>query len=637
MKRRLTLAVFAVAATGISVAAPVDSVAAAGHAAAFLRALRPARAATAVQPLPPIGAGGAAYAFTDGAGTFVLVAADDRLPAVLAYGQTGTTVPPALSALLDSYAGQLATAPATRAASTVTTPAVSPLLASVRDQYDPFNRTCPLYTDDAGHPTGQRCIVGCVATAFEQVLTHYRQPAALRDTVFAHSSAHFTTTDVLPATPIDWTHIRDRYEPGAYTDAEARAVADLSLWCGQMVKMQWSPAASGAYLRDIVPAARRVLGYGYAHYADSYKYRPADWRAMLIGELREGRPVIYAGSTYAMSAHAFVLDGVDTEGRFHVNWGYGGAYDGYFRLDVLAPAAPDAQPGTTDQSQGFFCNQEAVLLHPDAVNTALPDTLRRTGREFSLTSLRFERRPDTNDAVAVRLGLRNTADEPLTTPIALLTLPERAEQPMDKAERLCYTGVSLAAGADTVITAYARFLTGGRRQLLCSADGVTAFHSQPVDIAVTAAAQPEVADIRLNASADSLAAAITFHNAATEGWSGDMPTFSLFEGSHDSGSHDVRRYAHLNLAPGADTTVVVRFGGLRPATHYDFCVRIDWPIVAHREFTTPPATAITSRPQADAPALWFTPDGRPTARPTRPGIYIERRGTTTRKVAIPAP
>ena len=97
-------------------------------------------------------------------------------------------------------------------------------------------------------------------------------------------------------------------------------------------------------------------------------------------------------------------------------------------------------------------------------------------------------------------------------------------------------GVSLAAGADTVITAYARFLTGGRRQLLCSADGVTAFHSQPVDIAVTAAAQPEVADIRLNASADSLAAAVTFHTAATEGWSGDMPTFSLFEGSHDSGS-----------------------------------------------------------------------------------------------------
>ena len=515
------------------------------------------------------------------------------------------------------------------------TPAVTPLLTSVRDQYDPFNRSCPFYVDDNGAASTERCIVGCVATALEQILTYYRRPSALIDTVFAHSSPHFTTTDVLPGTPIDWAHIRDSYEPGSYTDAEATAVADLSLWCGQMAKMNWGTSSSGAYVRDLVPEVRRALGYGYTHYADSYKYRPDEWRDMLVGELTDGRPVLYAGSTYAMSAHAFVLDGVDAEGRFHVNWGYGGAYDGYFRLDVLLPFNAGAGPGGTDQSLGFFCNQEAVLLHPDALSVSLPDTLSRTGRELRLTSLAFERNPDTNDAVAVRIGLHNTSGQPLTTPIALLTQAPGDTTLNDGAECLCYTGVSLTAGADTTITAYARFLTGGRRQLLFSADGETTFHTQPIDIAVTAPAQLSVTGIQLDATADSLIAAVMFHNEAGSGWSGDMPTFSLFEGNHDSGSHDERHYAHLNLAPGADTTVVVRYGGLRPSTRYDFCVRIDWPIVASQEFVTPPAVGLPSPTSADTPADWFTPDGRRIARPDKPGVYIKRQGTAVHKVAWP--
>ena len=635
MKLRLLLTALSAAATVFSAAAPIDSIAASDRAAAFLHTLHPARAIAAVQSLPHLGAPRAAYAFTDGAGTFVLVAADDRLPSILGYGQTGSTVPPAFTGLLASYARQLTTAPDTRTATTVTTPAVTPLLTSVRDQYDPFNRSCPFYVDDNGAASTECCIVGCVATALEQILTYYRRPSALIDTVFAHSSPHFTTTDVLPGTPIDWAHIRDSYEPGSYTDAEATAVADLSLWCGQMAKMNWGTSSSGAYVRDLVPEVRRALGYGYTHYADSYKYRPDEWRDMLVGELTDGRPVLYAGSTYAMAAHAFVLDGLDSEGRFHVNWGYGGAYDGYFRLDVLLPFNAGAGPGGTDQSLGFFCNQEAVLLHPDALSVSLPDTLSRTGRELRLTSLAFERNPDTNDAVAVRIGLHNTSGQPLTTPIALLTQAPGDTTLNDGAECLCYTGVSLTAGADTTITAYARFLTGGRRQLLFSADGETTFHTQPIDIAVTAPAQLSVTGIQLDATADSLIAAVMFHNEAGSGWSGDMPTFSLFEGNHDSGSHDERHYVHLNLAPDADTTVVVRFGGLRPATRYDFCVRIDWPIVASQEFVTPPAVGLPSPTSADTPADWFTPDGRRIVRPDKPGVYIKRQGTAVHKVAWP--
>ena len=280
---------------------------------------------------------------------------------MLGYGRTGDTLPPALDGLLRLYERQLAAPPAARAAEARTTRPVAPLLRSVRHQRDPFNRSCPYYIDDAGQPSATRCVVGCVATALEQVLTYYRQPAALADTVFAHSSTHFTTTDVAPGTPIDWPHILDVYAEGQYSDAEARAVADLSLWCGQMAQMDWGTRESGAYVNRLAAPVSRSLGYGYVHYADSYQYRPDEWMDMLLAEIQGGRPVVYAGGIYAQSAHAFVLDGVDAEGRFHVNWGYGGAYDGYFRLDVLNPFDPTATGGTVGQAQGFFCNQEALL------------------------------------------------------------------------------------------------------------------------------------------------------------------------------------------------------------------------------------------------------------------------------------
>jgi hypothetical protein len=35
------------------------------------------------------------------------------------------------------------------------------------------------------------------------------------------------------------------------------------------------------------------------------------------------------------SGHAFVLDGIDDRDYFHVNWGWGGVYDGFFTLDAL--------------------------------------------------------------------------------------------------------------------------------------------------------------------------------------------------------------------------------------------------------------------------------------------------------------
>ena len=60
-------------------------------------------------------------------------------------------------------------------------------------------------------------------------------------------------------------------------------------------------------------------------------YSFAEWMRIMKGELDERRPVIYTGGS-SEGAHAFVLDGYDTENYFRVNWGWSGWGNGYYLL-----------------------------------------------------------------------------------------------------------------------------------------------------------------------------------------------------------------------------------------------------------------------------------------------------------------
>ena len=54
----------------------------------------------------------------------------------------------------------------------------------------------------------------------------------------------------------------------------------------------------------------------------------------------EGRPVFYGGtSDKGTGGHAFVLDGYDSQDFVHVNWGWYGNSNGYFRINHLDPSS----------------------------------------------------------------------------------------------------------------------------------------------------------------------------------------------------------------------------------------------------------------------------------------------------------
>lgn len=562
----------------------------------------------------------AVYRVQRGDGAFVLLHA--RTAAVMGYGRSGLRpMPEALHTALMQYGdlnGVVAEAEVRESY-----PVVPPLLQSVRGQSAPYNLSCPYYTTEEGTST-QRCLTGCVATALEQILTYYRQPAQLQDSLARIETPHYVVEGVSAGTLVDWAHVRDIYAEGAYSEAEARAVADLSLWCGMMAGMNWGLEASGAQIRPLEAAVRRVLGYKDVRYADSYRYTPADWERMMRTEIEAGRPVLYTGYTGLIQGHAFVLDGQDASGLFHVNWGYDGAYDGYFAWEILWPFGPVEEQNP--ENLGFYCNQEALLLCPDSVPAGTrPTEVARTGRELRVDSLCFLRQPDLNDYVTAQLTVTNTSLQALTTPLALYSAAEADTLDFEQAECVALGGVRLAAGATARVTLRCRFQTPGRRVLSLTPDDSIVIFRQTADVLRTPGAQLDFGNTVVQASADSVVIIQPVSNAVEAGWAGNEVVYSLFEGTQTLFNTDERLMRYLNLAPGCTLADTVVFRHLKPSTQYTLWVRCPWNPVRQLTFTTSSAVGLSHVSAAPENETFYDVQGR-RVRPGTSGIVISDKG-----------
>lgn len=562
----------------------------------------------------------AVYRVQRGDGAFVLLHA--RTAAVMGYGCSGLRLmPEALHMALMQYGDLNGVVAGAEARASY--PVVPPLLQSVRGQSAPYNLSCPYYTTEEGTST-QRCLTGCVAMALEQILTYYRQPAQLQDSLARMETPHYVVEGVPAGTPVDWAHVRDIYAEGAYSEAEARAVADLSLWCGMMAGMNWGLEASGAQIRPLEAAARRVLGYKDVRYVDSYRYTPADWERMMRTEIEAGRPVLYTGYTGLIQGHAFVLDGQDASGLFHVNWGYDGAYDGYFAWEILWPFGPVEEQNP--ENLGFYCNQEALLLCPDSVPAGTrPTEVARTGRELRVDSLCFLRQPDLNDYVTAQLTVTNTSLQALTTPLALYSAAEADTLDFEQAECVALGGVRLAAGVTARVTLRCRFQTPGRRVLSLTPDDSIVIFRQTADVLRTPGAQLDFGNTVVQASADSVVIIQPVSNAAEAGWAGNEVVYSLFEGTQTLFNTDERLMRYLNLAPGCTLTDTVVFRHLKPSTQYTLWVRCPWNPVRQLTFTTSSAVGLSHVSAAPENETFYDVQGR-RVRPGTSGIVISDKG-----------
>ena len=568
---------------------------------------------------------GSSYLFKHTDGAFILTAANDALPEILGYGYCrNEEIPAALKTFRQTL--KYIKPQETRTISAAYVP-TGPLLTTVRHQKAPYNNYCPHYTDDHGTTSSERCVVGCVATALEEVLTYYRREYVLADTLHGWSTAHYTVQSMLPGEKVDSRLILDNYDTGEATAEEIDAVAKLSLMCGIAARMNWGPNESGARVSHLVEPLRRAFALPYVHYADSYKYSPEDWTAMMRAEIYAGRPVLYAGYTGSMSGHAFVLDGIDESGFYHVNWGYGGNYDGYFRLDLLNFAEPQYDLGQSGIDEGFFCNQEALFICPDVVDNALPDTLARTGREIQVLEVTPLLPPETKKMTPIQCIIKNTSNYPLTTPFEYFTHATTDTVRFEGADFVALSGVTLLPQAVDTCIIHATFSEAGERLFCISPDDVEILWEQPLTIQDGVAAQIEFDRPLIDFPATGTTRVdITYRNLSTDARAGQRLIAEVVEGIYDGTQEGTRHTQKIYTQPSAEETATFLFNGLKTGQSYTLLLRSPWKIQHSIKFIQGVDAAISSPTLVpnDSNTLWYSPDGKRLPRRPERGIAVSK-------------
>ncbi len=280
---------------------------------------------------------------------FVIVSGDQRMPAILGYSDESnfdlTHIPDGLKWFLkkceaDAYlASQDFTE--TRASDAVGEkeefPVIEPLLGKrAWGQDAPFNQQCPAM--GSGHAK-----TGCVTTALAQIMAYHRHPATY-----------------------DWDNMPDSYD-GNYTQEQVEAVAKLMHDIGEACKMEYGQDVSLAKDEDAVSTLLNSQ-FGYDDEIRLIKkkhYNEENWTKLLTKELSEGKPIYYGGTDeYEEDAHAFILDGLNKNGYFHVNWGWTGSHNGYFKLNSLKFNYSDKNGKEKEKDYSYNC-VAIIHIHPN--------------------------------------------------------------------------------------------------------------------------------------------------------------------------------------------------------------------------------------------------------------------------------
>ena len=236
-----------------------------------------------------------------------------------------------------------------------------------------------------GAPYNNRCpggsVTGCVATAFGMIMNYWDypehgfgmhayngadNPAAYPDWTYGVQYADFEHTYY------DWEHMADYVGINSPNEMKA-AVSTLLYHIGVSLNMHYTPSGSGCWSLPeyaMFDTSLHLYQMAYTIGADyriprhfGYKYSYAGmrdsigndslWLTMLYQSLAEGKPIYYAGwaaedneaGHSGTSGHGYIIDGyfsdaIDTN-FFHINWGWNGSYDGFFKIDAMRPSSSD--------------------------------------------------------------------------------------------------------------------------------------------------------------------------------------------------------------------------------------------------------------------------------------------------------
>ncbi len=271
--------------------------------------------------------------------SFVIVSGDYSIPPVLGYSQNNQfsfdKASPGLLYLLERYKAEINYSRDHRLEATSKTnelwnkylevsklqgstkSSVLPMITTRWSQGNDFNYYCPY---DAGE--GCKCLAGCTAVALAQILNYWNCKVKAEGS-HSYSSDYGTLTVNFGNSTYDWADM------GAYSwDYEN---AWLIYSAGVSIDMDYGPEGSTSTPGKAEDALKDYWGFKNSLDLRWRIWHLSTWKNDLKDDLDDGNPLLYSGGSIG-SGHSWVIDGYDSGDLFHCNWGFGGAYDGYFSL-----------------------------------------------------------------------------------------------------------------------------------------------------------------------------------------------------------------------------------------------------------------------------------------------------------------
>ena len=242
-------------------------------------------------------------------------------------------------------------------------------------QSAPYNDFCPI------DPVTQvRSQAGCPAVAMAQIVNYYQ---TINGTVFDdsddyhhnYSGRNFWIDDDyaqhgFPSWPWLNTYLAATMQHYKYNQDQTDSDKAALTWaCGAAAQQVYTSSGSGTFSVAQAFAAYQRFGFqGMELLTDT----APDLYNRMAQNMMDARPVHLAVVTPAWdSGHNVVVDGYNTDNFFHLNFGWGGSYSGWyllpaqipFNLTVIEGAIVDIQPrqylfSTPDTL--FFLTQESV-------------------------------------------------------------------------------------------------------------------------------------------------------------------------------------------------------------------------------------------------------------------------------------
>ncbi|MBO7069606.1 MAG: C10 family peptidase [Bacteroidaceae bacterium] len=394
---------------------------------------------------------------------FVVVAGDDRVTSpVIGYSEKGhfcyDEAPCNLKALLSQYSREISYlrshpeigAHAVRRTEGIGNVVVGPLVKTQWDQGQPYNDMCPKINPDLD----QHTLTGCGATALTQVMAYWKYPYKGRGKVSYYwnptPTSQFDHSADFNNSVYDWDNMLNTYS-GGYTEEQVNAVAQLMSDAGAALKTAYgynSIIGSSSGFGAMAPALVKYFDYNPDSLYTAYRSMAVSeegkdgFNERIKKELDKKRPCILA-----TTIHFLVVDGYTDEDYFHVNVGWGGESDGYYKLTTVPTESAywiDQQylmgicPSYSfKQGENYYYTADdvAVLSFSEAQgNYEIPTSVEKDGKTYPITSvanMAFYENEDVKEVTVpssvTRIGYKTFYNSSLTNVSLPSTLTEMGE------------------------------------------------------------------------------------------------------------------------------------------------------------------------------------------------------------------